>query len=400
MRSLGLAVLLVAFGGAVSAQDNKRPLTVDDVEELIRLRLPDARLAIEVRQRGVARLLTHTELRRLRDMGAGPESQAALERFLQLSPLIVITQPPIEGLRVTIGENSVLTNAEGQATITGLVPASYTVIMEKPPAYPRTERRVFLAEGGSREYVTLRPAPGKLDVLVDIEGALIEISSRGTYRAPVRELELPPGTYAVSIRAPLFLPYRTSATVEAGQLSTLEADLEPDLEALESELQRMLARHDFPKFRAKATFALQGGAHKLAAVKLLHHHASGLHEAVLTIYRSGLYYEPHGSCHWKAGLIPFDRIKDAVVVQHCSSGVLLRLVVATGKNLESRDQLNFAVLGSSLQQETVMKPLNVGRVNIATVRTTRNCVWSPSGAHDTISMIAWLISKVQLHSAQ
>jgi hypothetical protein len=272
--------------------------------------------------------------------------------------------------------------------------------MEKPPAYPRTERRILLAEGGSREYVRLRPVPAKLNIELNVEDALVEISSLGTYRAPVRELELPPGTYAVSIRAPLFLPYRTSVTVDAGQLSTLEAKLEPDLETLESELQRLLARNDLDRFRTKATLAYKAGAYKLATIKLLHHHASGFHEAVLTIQRSGLYYEPHGACNWEAGLIPLDRIKEVAVVRECSSGVLLRVVVATGKNLESRHPLNFAVLGSSIQQETVLKPLTVGGVNLGAVGTTRNCVWSPWAAHDTISTIAWLISKIRFDSGR
>src|ERR1017187_5365930 len=215
MRFLGLLFVEIGFAGGFSAQERTLPLTNREVEELIRVRMPDAQLAVEIRRLGIEPLLTHRDAGRLRDVGAGPQTQAALERYVQPSPLIVISEPPVEGLVVTVGNRSVSTNADGQATIAGLAPGSYRLIVEKPPAYLRAEHQVSLAEGGSQERVTLRPAPGKLNVIV--ENAMVEVSSRGTYTAPVRELELPAGTYSVSVKAPQYLPNSTSVTVGPGE---------------------------------------------------------------------------------------------------------------------------------------------------------------------------------------
>src|ERR1039458_9665691 len=376
MRFLGLLVVLIGFAGYSSVQERISPLTSREVEELIRARMPDAQLAVEIRRLGIEPLLTNRDVGRLRGVGAGPQTQEALERYLQPSPLIVISQPPVEGLVVTVANRSVSTNADGKATIAGLAPGSYTLVVEKPPAYPRAEYQVSLADGGSQERVTVRPAPGKLNVLV--ENATIEVSSRGTYSAPLRELELPAGTYSVSVKAPQHLPSSTSVTVEPGETYTLRPVLMPDLVALKSELEVLVERNDLTAFRTKATIVLDAGADELVTIKLLHHHANGFHDAMLTIRRSGLVYEPQGDCTWTAGLIPIDRLEDALVVKEGSSGVLLRIVVATGKNRISRGQLDFAVLGSSIGEETETKPMKVGAVIFGTSTTTRNRVRSPS----------------------
>ncbi|MBZ5623311.1 MAG: caspase family protein [Acidobacteriia bacterium] len=156
-----------------------------------------------------------------------------------------------------------------------------------------------------------------------------------------------------------------------------------------TELNGLLERSDFVAFRKQADFALDVGANTLLKVKLLHHHATGFHEFVIVVGRAGLYLEPQTQpCTFSAGFLASDRIQEVTIDHQGSSGVLLHITVAAGKNFDKNAQLNFSVLGSSISPETETKTSRFG-----TVTTTHDRVQSPSGAKETLSAIAWLIAR-------
>jgi hypothetical protein len=400
-----LVLLLGAFSPQLRAQVRKTPLTDRQVEMLVR-DLPDPRLAEEIRTRGVDPPLSSADFRRLRAAGAGPNTQAALAQFLLRSTLNIALDPSVSDVAVTVGDHAVLTDAEGRATIEGLAPGAYVLTAAKPPVHPRTEQRIYLSEGGTTVKVTLRTATGRLTVVTDSRDARIEIRNKGSFPAPLRDLELPAGTYALVVTAPTYLPY--SADVEV--LPNLTRVIQPSLivdraamvhlvqansDSLISELRNLLDRGDSDSFRARATALLEYGGDKLLDVRVLHHHASGFHEARLTLKRSGLLFEPFGQCQYTAEIIPWPRIARTAITRQGASGVLLLVEVTAGKKLDRKVPLNFAVLGSSISQESETKPLAVGRVTLGQSTTTRNRVQSPTSAAKFLTDLAWFIDQAQ-----
>jgi hypothetical protein len=404
-RCITLVLVIVAISPHLRSQERRSALSSRQVEVLVR-DLPDARLAEEIRTRGIDPPLTAADFQRLRAVGAGPNTQAALMNFLVRSPLTISVNPVVRDVTVTVGDHIVATDSTGQATIDGLPPGAYVVVVEKPPVHPRIEQRIYLAEGGSTVRVSLRTATGKMTVVAANRDARIEIRDKGSFSSPLRDLELPAGTYSVVVTAPTYLPYNAEVEVLPDQTKVVQATLLPDRPAmarfveansenLTAELRGLLERGESDAFRTKAKVILEYSGDKLLDFKLLHHHASGFHEAKLTLKRSGLLYEPLGQCQYTAELLPWNRISRTAITRQGASGVLLLVEVAAGKNFDKKVPLNFAVLGSSIGQESETKPIKAGRVTFGESTTTRNRVQSPSRASQVLADLAWIIDQAQ-----
>lgn len=375
------------------------------MEALVR-DLSDTRLAEEIRLRGVDPPVTTSDLQRLRAAGAGPNTQAAVARFLIRSPLVVSVTPPVQDVHVIVADRSATTDVTGRVNIDGLTPGKYLVVVAKPPVHPRVERQVLLAEGGSSVSISLPTARGKISVTADKRDARVEIRDRGSFVLPLRDLAVPAGTYSLLVTAPNCLPYSVDAEVLPDQTKVVDATLlidraamarfvEANAERLASELRSLLERAQPSAFRDKAGVVLEYAGDNLLDIRLLHHHASGFHEAKLTVKRSGLLYEPLGQCQWSAELLPWSRISRTAISRQGTSGVLLLVEVAAGKNFDKKVPLNFAVLGSSIGQESETKPLKAGRVTFGESTTTRNRVRSPSNAGASLTELAWFIDQAQ-----
>ena len=203
-RFLSFVLMAVAFPAQLPSQERRAALTIRQVESLVS-DLPDARLAEEIRSRGIDRPITSSDLQRLRVAGAGSNTQSALVKFFVRSPLTVTVNPMVRDTRVTVDDHNAVTDSDGRVTIDGLAPGAHLLVVEKPPAHPRIEQRIVLAEGGSMVRVSLRTATGKVTVTTDNREARIEIRDRGTFSLPLRDFELPAGTYAVIITAPMYV---------------------------------------------------------------------------------------------------------------------------------------------------------------------------------------------------
>ena len=198
---------------------------------------------------------------------------------------------------------------------------------------------------------------------------LLRIESRFRFSASAAE----PDGYSVG--HPAFAERRTCERINADRFVT--------------ELSGLLERNDLVAFRRQAAFALDVGANTLLKVNLLHHHSTGFDDFVMVVGRAGLYFEPHGqTCTVTAGFLASDRIQEVSIVRQGSSGVLLHIAMASGKNLDKSAPVNFSVLGSRIAQEA--ETSRFGGVTI-----TRDRVQSPAGAENTLSAIGWLIDRVR-----
>src|SRR5437870_2889386 len=139
IRIFSIFALAILLPTAYS-QVQKKPLSLEDVRSLIS-ELPDLTLAEEVGDRGVSPLFSRSELRRLSDDGVGPATRAALERFVRLSTLTVILDPPTAGIAVTVGGRTKTSDAGGEAKF-DLDADAYTIYIEPPMMYRTAQQRV------------------------------------------------------------------------------------------------------------------------------------------------------------------------------------------------------------------------------------------------------------------
>ena len=100
-----------------------------------------------------------------------------------------------------------------------------------------------------------------------------------------------------------------------------------------------------------------------------------------------------GSVSTVQSAVAADRITEARVVHEGSSGVMLRIDVAIGKELDKRETLTFTVVGSHQVEETTTKKLRLGFSST----TTRPRLQSPYGAEPQLADLAWLIQQVMTH---
>lgn len=83
--AIGLLCLLCLLGLPLSPQD-KPPLTLEQIEELVRIDAPDTLIVGEIQKRGLAFVPTRDTIQRLRAHGAGPKTLEALKNFSSQAP--------------------------------------------------------------------------------------------------------------------------------------------------------------------------------------------------------------------------------------------------------------------------------------------------------------------------
>ena len=168
----------------------------------------------------------------MRDIGIGLATVSALERYVQALSLTLIVEPALAGLKVSVvssgfgtslADRTGTTDSAGRVLIDGLRPGAYRVSLTPPPTHRFIGREVVLGDEGSVERLTLLAAPAKLSI--PIQNARVTIGSAGSYSGPVRNLELPPGTYPVSVSKVGYLDYTASITVGPGEEKSLTPSL-------------------------------------------------------------------------------------------------------------------------------------------------------------------------------
>lgn len=217
-------VLVCSIALALPGQERNTSLTFENIESLFRNRLPDERLAIEIRERGVDPPLLWREVQRLRELGIGPATSSALERFVEPSTLTIVVEPPLAGLPVSVAsggsglpepDRNGITDSSGRVTIDGLRPGMYRLNLKPPATHRYVEREIIVDSEQAVERITLVAAPAMLSVLT--QDARVEIRLFGSYKSPFRGVEVPAGTYIISVHKPNHIAYSTQISLEPGE---------------------------------------------------------------------------------------------------------------------------------------------------------------------------------------
>jgi hypothetical protein len=179
------------------------------------------------------------------------DTQAFLEEISSLLARLDVELVPASA-RITLdGRPLTRTGSEGGRPVltAGLAasgrgtspPASRFVLISDPGShvmlisrrgYADVVRRIDLAPGSRRRLeLVLERLPGELAVSADRAGAVVSVDGLDVGVAPV-SLTRPPGRHRVVVRKPDFVTYSTLATLRAGELVRLDAELEPKPVAL------------------------------------------------------------------------------------------------------------------------------------------------------------------------
>src|SRR5882672_133707 len=102
----------------VHNQQQLRPLSLDQIRELIRNSSPDAAIAIEIQRRGIAFQLDSNALDDLRKLGAGPKTMQSLNVRLQTALEKEDTCQSIDRIVILVANFKNLDDTESDAAIT------------------------------------------------------------------------------------------------------------------------------------------------------------------------------------------------------------------------------------------------------------------------------------------
>lgn len=112
-----------------SLYQTQRPLTLQQIEQLLKIGTPDRVIAGEVHRRGISFKLDQTELSRLRNRGAGAQTIEALSVYLPKCSIRLSSTP--SGSLVLIDGVSRGLTGDVETVIGDLEPGNYTVTVRK-----------------------------------------------------------------------------------------------------------------------------------------------------------------------------------------------------------------------------------------------------------------------------
>jgi len=142
----------------------------------------------------------------------------------------VITDSPGAAVTVTDQAGHAIGDCRTPCRFADLSPGSYSMSV-KLSGYATVSRTVEVREGRITEERVRQPARGKnaalgtLDVLSVPVGADILINGENTGRRTPSKIELPPGSYEVTLYLKGYAPFQQTVTVQQGRTAPLEAML-------------------------------------------------------------------------------------------------------------------------------------------------------------------------------
>ncbi len=235
------------------AQQDTRPLSLEQIKRLIQNEFPDTALAGEIRDRGIdfAATFDRQTLESLRLLGAQEKTLRALEPYLPKASVRVITK--LDRTTVFVdGKQYGITDSTGVLQINDLEPGEHLIETRNRPRYKDGQLRVVLRPRDNQEVVfepevnvgtlTITPLTPNLEVTVYNELA----SLSGTFA----KRELAPGIYTLQARSRWHQPITQIIQIKAGQHLTLPIELELDEALLETtilEAQKAFSSKDYTK---------------------------------------------------------------------------------------------------------------------------------------------------------
>jgi len=246
-------LVILPFMPAGYAQQDTRPLSLEQIKRLIQNEFPDTALAGEIRDRGIdfAATFDRQTLESLRLLGAQEKTLRALEPYLPKASVRVITK--LDRTTVFVdGKQYGITDSTGVLQINDLEPGEHLIETRNRPRYKDGQLRVVLRPRDNQEVVfepevnvgtlTITPLTPNLEVTVYNELA----SLTGTFA----KRELAPGIYTLQARSRWHQPITQIIQIKAGQHLTLPIELELDEALLETtvlEAQKAFLSKDYAK---------------------------------------------------------------------------------------------------------------------------------------------------------
>jgi PEGA domain len=224
------------------AMPQARGLSLRQIEELVRIHTPDSVVAQEIRSRGLDFTPTPEVLEGLQRRGAGETTIAAVRARMPVGTLEINAAP---GSQVTLdGEDRGTTDVQGRLVLPDLPAGSHQLTVSRPN-YKRGEFTVTLA---AREYkrfpVQLEWAGGYITVQINRAGSTIQIRGLGQYSGAVSSLQVPVGTYSITVTHLGMKSNTQSVDVTSGQHAVVEIHLVPDAQWVAARLKDAEGRRD------------------------------------------------------------------------------------------------------------------------------------------------------------
>ncbi|QUV99004.1 hypothetical protein J8C02_06070 [Chloracidobacterium sp. MS 40/45] len=246
-------LVILPLTPAGRAQQDTRPLSLEQIKRLIQNDFPDTALAGEIRDRGIdfSTTFDRQTLESLRLLGAQEKTLRALEPYLPKASVRVITR--LDRTIVFVdGKQYGITDTTGILQINDLEPGEHLIETRNRPRYKDGQLRVVLRPRDNQEVVfepevnvgtlTITPLTPNLEVTVYNELA----SLTGTFA----KRELAPGIYTLQARSRWHQPITQIIQIKAGQHLTLPVELELDEALLETtvvEAQKAFSSKDYTR---------------------------------------------------------------------------------------------------------------------------------------------------------
>ncbi|QUV77755.1 hypothetical protein [Chloracidobacterium thermophilum] len=147
-------LIILPFMPAGYAQQDTRPLSLEQIKRLIQNEFPDTALAGEIRDRGIdfAATFDRQTLESLRLLGAQEKTLRALEPYLPKASVRVITK--LDRTTVFVdGKQYGITDSTGVLQINDLEPGEHLIETRNRPRYKDGQLRVVLRPRDNQEVV-------------------------------------------------------------------------------------------------------------------------------------------------------------------------------------------------------------------------------------------------------
>jgi hypothetical protein len=268
---IAVAVSMVALLGvaemAAQSKAASKALTVSQLEALVRKGSPDSFVSQELGSRGLASPVDWPLITRLTNLGAGPQTIAALEHLLPKVRLTIRTSP---GAEVFLNDMAVATVGEGGELVLAVQPGDYQLRVTQKG---RTSFSKSLRLALNQPLVVEAPLEwtvGYLTLDTGVPDALIDIVGVGKYATRVEKLPVPVGPRQIWVTAPFRTAFSSVVAIEGGKTLEVPVKLDWDpiqLKSLGDEIQRAYSRSEYATVNALGPFYWQRGGADAEALK-------------------------------------------------------------------------------------------------------------------------------------
>lgn len=394
-RSIVLATLLLLTNASLLGQG--RTLSLVQIEKLLQIHSQDSLIAQVIGSRGIDFVPTDKILSKLKQLGAGGQTLAALRERIPVGTLEIETVPQAS---VSLdGETAGTANMQGQLELRGVIVGPHVLRVVLVGYNPVETKLQVSAKEVKKVPTPLSWAGGYLTIKVVPNGAIIRVDGREEYKDQLSNQPLSLGEHSVAVSHAGMKSESRSLAIAAGQHVSLEISMTPDPEFVAMQLKEArnhlskndprsalqilgplheagvapaevdslvatayLALHDYGKFESSAMESLSRGGTVL--FDLLHEHldlaGESIHEATVSLSSMALTFDMHGSCKYGSFSGPLNQLDKIEVTDRATSGGIYQLRHLTPGtfllHLEFKDQkkpgkhnsLSFALAGSRI----------------------------------------------------